>query len=122
MIRTGQAVVLADASVDPRVDQPQVQLGQIGPAVWVPLTAYGDPVGTLVGGPPEGARRSRRAELELILLFAAQASVILEVAHGREDARRVSILEDQERIARDLHDTVIQRLFATGLSLQGAAG
>ena len=54
-------------------------------------------------------------------LFAAQASVILEVARGREDARRVSILEDQERIARDLHDTVIQRLFATGLTLQGVS-
>ena len=54
-------------------------------------------------------------------LFAAQASVILEVARGREDARRVSMLEDEERIARDLHDTVIQRLFATGLSLQGVS-
>ena len=47
--------------------------------------------------------------------------MILEVARSREDAGRLSILEDQERIARDLHDTVIQRLFATGLSLQGAS-
>ena len=55
-------------------------------------------------------------------LFAAHASVILEVDQGRDDANRVSVLADQERIARDLHDTVIQRLFASGLSLQAVAG
>jgi signal transduction histidine kinase len=121
VIRTGEAVMVADASEDPRVDQPQVQLGQIGPAIWVPLTAYGDPVGALSVARTKGASPFSPSELELVLLFAAQASVILEVARGREDARRVSILEDQERIGRDLHDTVIQRLFATGLSLQGAA-
>ena len=106
--------MLADASEDPRVNQPQVRFGQIGPAVWVPLTAYGDPVGTLSVARSKGAAPFSPSELELVPLFAAQASVILEVARGRDDARRVSILEDQERIARDLHDTVIQRLFATG--------
>jgi signal transduction histidine kinase len=69
----------------------------------------------------KGALPFSPSELELVSLFAAQASVILEVDRGRQSAGRVSILEDQERIARDLHDTVIQRLFATGLSLQGAA-
>ena len=121
VIRTGEPVVLVDASEDRRVDQPQVQIGQIGPVIWVPLTAYGDPVGTLSVARSKGAVPFSPSELELVSLFAAQASVILEVARGREDARRVSILEDQERIGRDLHDTVIQRLFATGLSLQGAA-
>ena len=120
VIRTGEAVVLVDASADRRVDQPQVQLGQIGPVIWVPLTAYGHPVGTLSVARMKGAVPFSPSELELVSLFAAQASVILEVARGREDARRVSILEDQERIGRDLHDTVIQRLFATGLSLQGS--
>ena len=52
--------------------------------------------------------------------FATQASVVIEQGRTREDLYRLSRLEDQERIARDLHDTVIQRLFATGLSLQGA--
>jgi signal transduction histidine kinase len=121
VIRTGEAVVLIDASEDRRVNQPQVQLGLIGPVIWVPLTAYGDPVGTLSVARTKGAAPFSPSELELVVLFAAQASVILEVVRGREDARRVSMLEDQERIARDLHDTVIQRLFATGLSLQGAA-
>jgi len=121
VIRTGEAVVLLDASEDRRVEQPQVQLGQIGPAVWVPLTAYGEPIGALSVARIKGVLPFSPSELELVLLFAAQASVILEVDRGRQSAGRVSILEDQERIARDLHDTVIQRLFATGLSLQGAA-
>ena len=53
--------------------------------------------------------------------FAAQAGVVLQREHSRRDRHQLALLEDQERIARDLHDTVIQRLFATGLSLQGAS-
>ena len=121
VIRTGRMIVLTDASEDPRVNQPQVGLGQIGPAAWVPLIAYGDPIGSLSVARSRGAAPFSPSELELVTLFAAQASVILEVARGRDDAKRVSILEDQERIARDLHDTVIQRLFATGLTLQGVS-
>jgi two-component system, NarL family, sensor histidine kinase DevS len=119
--RTGRMIVVADASQDARVEQPQVSVGLIGPAVWVPLTASGQPAGTLSVGRLRGAAPFTQAELELVQLFAGHASVILEVERGRDDLRRISILEDQERIARDLHDTVIQRLFATGLSLQAAA-
>jgi signal transduction histidine kinase len=52
--------------------------------------------------------------------FAAQAAVALELADVRRDAEQVTMLQDRERIARDLHDLVIQRLYATGMSLQGA--
>ncbi len=57
---------------------------------------------------------------ELTVALAGAAGVAIENArlHGR--LRDLTLLEDRERIARDLHDTVIQRLFATGLSLQGA--
>ena len=121
VVRTGRPVVIADASQDPRVGQPQVEMGVIGPAVWIPLTANGQPAGTLAVARMRGAAPFTDAEVELMLLFAAHAGVILEVDQGRDDAQRVSVLHDQERIARDLHDTVIQRLFATGLSLQAAA-
>lgn len=46
--------------------------------------------------------------------------VALELAGARRDAEQVTVLQDRERIARDLHDLVIQRLYATGMSLQGA--
>jgi len=52
--------------------------------------------------------------------FAAQAAVNVVLASARREQERLSIFEDRDRIARDLHDLVIQRLFATGMQLQGA--
>ena len=58
---------------------------------------------------------------ELAVALAAAAGVAIENARLHERVREMTLVEDRERIARDLHDTVIQRLFATGLALQGAA-
>lgn len=58
---------------------------------------------------------------ELVVGLAAAAGVAIENARLHARVQELSLLEDRERIARDLHDTVIQRLFATGLSLQGTA-
>jgi GAF domain-containing protein len=121
VMETGKPVVLVDAAHDHRVQQPQVRDGHIGPAVWVPLMSFGRRVGTLAIARSAGAGAFTDSELELVLLFAAQAGVVLELDQSRENVVRLSMLEDQERIARDLHDTVIQRLFATGLSLQSAS-
>lgn len=52
--------------------------------------------------------------------FAGQAALALELADRRHDAEQMSLLEDHDRIARDLHDLAIQRLFATGMTLQSA--
>ena len=56
----------------------------------------------------------------MVITFAAQAGIGLELAEHRRDVQRLALFEDRDRIARDLHDLVIQRLFATGMSLQGA--
>ena len=53
--------------------------------------------------------------------FAGQAGIILELARAQQDRERIVVLEDRDRIARDLHDLVIQRLFAAGMTLQSAA-
>ncbi|MDQ1439187.1 MAG: hypothetical protein QOK43_2816 [Acidimicrobiaceae bacterium] len=58
---------------------------------------------------------------ELVVGLAAAAGVAIENARLHTKVREFALVEDRERIARDLHDTVIQRLFATGLSLQGTA-
>ena len=58
----------------------------------------------------------------MLITFAAQAGIGLELAGHRSDAQRLALFEDRDRIARDLHDLVIQRLFATGMSLQGSSG
>jgi signal transduction histidine kinase len=56
----------------------------------------------------------------MVTTFAAQAGIGIELAERRQAAQRVALFADRDRIARDLHDLVIQRLFATGMSLQGA--
>ena len=55
----------------------------------------------------------------VVAAFAAQAAVALELAARRADAEQLTVFEDRDRIARDLHDLVIQRLYATGMSLEG---
>jgi len=119
VMNTGATVVVEDLSRDVRVAQPQVRLGTIGPAVFLPLGAPDNTIGSLSVSRPTGSVPFTSHDVELLQQFATQASVVIEQGRVREDLHRLSLLEDQERIARDLHDTVIQRLFATGLSLQG---
>lgn len=57
--------------------------------------------------------------LELVRDFATHAALALMVTSGREHARQLTLVGERERIAHDLHDHVIQRLFAAGMDLQG---
>jgi signal transduction histidine kinase len=120
VMSSGEATILTGASSDQRRDQFQVELGEIGPAAFFPLWAANGPFGTLAVARVQGGSPFDPADLEMLQAFATQASISIEYERSRDDVRRLARLEDQERIARDLHDTVIQRLFATGLSLQGA--
>ena len=65
--------------------------------------------------------RDRDEDLAMLNAFAGQAALALERALAQEEREMLVILEDRERIARDLHDVVIQRLFATGMQLQARA-
>ncbi len=60
------------------------------------------------------------ADEELVVALAAAAGVAIDNAHLHDRVGRLALADDRARIGRDLHDTVIQRLFATGLALQGA--
>ncbi|MEU1778199.1 GAF domain-containing protein [Streptomyces abikoensis] len=91
-----------------------------GPAVAVPLTS-GDAVrGVLLLARAKGRAPFTQEETEPLLAFAGQAAVAMELAERRADAAQIAVLEDRDRIARDLHDLAIQRLFATGMTLQSA--
>jgi signal transduction histidine kinase len=85
-----------------------------GPALAAPLTSTDTPQGILIVTPP--------GEEDAVHLstFAGQAALALERARAQDERQQLAVLEDRERIARDLHDVVIQRLFATGMQLQGA--
>ncbi|OHV45621.1 histidine kinase [Pseudofrankia sp. BMG5.36] len=109
----------------------------------VPMAAAGRPVGGLllgvqaaagaapgvsasVGtaaaqGRPGGVAPFSALDLDMATAFAGQAALTLELTRLQRDRERLAVFEDRDRIARDLHDVVIQRLFATGLSLQGLA-
>ncbi|MEO3745538.1 GAF domain-containing sensor histidine kinase [Plantactinospora sp. B5E13] len=92
-----------------------------GPAVISPLTAGDTLHGVLVIAYPSGQRIGTDAEDTLLATFAGQAALALERARAQEERELLVVLEDRERIARDLHDVVIQRLFAMGLQLQTVA-
>ena len=94
-------------------------MSHIGPAVVFPLGAPGNVRGVLTVGRRHGAAPFPQAQADVVASFAAQAGVALELAASRAEAERLSLYEDRDRIARDLHDLVIQRLYATGMSLEG---
>jgi signal transduction histidine kinase len=84
----------------------------------IPLVGYHGARGALVVGRLHDRRRFTDADLDMATTFANHAAIALELADARADQQRVLLLEDRDRIARDLHDHVIQRLFAAGLSLE----
>jgi signal transduction histidine kinase len=92
----------------------------VGPMVIVPLGAGVAARGVLAVVNQPGRPAFNEATLKLLEPFAAQAAVALELAERRRDAERIVVLEDRERIAKDLHDTVIQRLFAIAMTLMSA--
>jgi signal transduction histidine kinase len=87
-----------------------------GPALAVPL-GIGDNRGMLAVLRSAGRPAFSAEELGLLTTFAAQAAVVLELAHAQHRAGRLQLQADRDRIARDLHDHVVQRIFATALSL-----
>ncbi len=120
-IRSGRAIVVPDATRDARAYQPVVKLGNMGPMILVPLSQHGRAIGTLNAARERGGRAFSQEDVELLQRFADQAAIALQYARAQREAQRVAVLEDRERIAKELHDGVIQALFAVGMGLQGTA-
>ena len=86
----------------------------------VPIRVRDEVFGNLYLTDKRSAEVFTDVDEELVVALAAAAGVAIENARLHARLQDLAVLHDRERIARDLHDTVIQRLFATGLSLQGA--
>jgi signal transduction histidine kinase len=86
----------------------------------VPILARGEVFGNLYLTDKVGGEEFTEDDESLIVGLASAAGVAIENARLHARARELDVVTDRERIARDLHDSVIQRLFATGLLLQGA--
>ncbi|GAA2437661.1 two-component system sensor histidine kinase [Actinomadura vinacea] len=93
---------------------------EVGPLLVVPLGVGASARGVLSMVNRPGGQAFSGSAQRLLEAFAAQAAVALELADRRRDAERLALLEDRDRIAKDLHDTVIQRVFATAMSLMSA--
>jgi signal transduction histidine kinase len=88
----------------------------------VPLMGESGARGALIAGRIGRHTSFTAADLDMAQTFAGQATIALELADARAAQQHLAALEDRDRIARDLHDHVIQRLFAVGLGLQSTAG
>ncbi len=120
VLATGELLSVDDFSHDDRVAPVAREHMNLGPAILVPLGKAGNVRGVLTAGRRPGAMPLAPAAADMLVTFASQAGIALELADHRRQAERVAVFEDRDRIARDLHDLVIQRLYATGMSLQGA--
>ncbi len=120
-MRTSRSVNVADPAGDPRSHGPAIHGAGFGPTLVVPLKAGGLVFGALAVAKQPGESAFGPEQQQVVELFAAQASVAVEYTRVRAELGRLAILEDRERIGRELHDGVIQSLFAVGMNLQATA-
>jgi signal transduction histidine kinase len=121
VIQTGKAEVIADLEADPRAFQPAAVHGGHGSAMFVPLRARREPFGALVVTRRAGDPGFVEPDVELVAGFADLAAVAYDYASANRELRRLAVMEERERIARELHDGAIQALFAVGMGLQATA-
>ena len=89
------------------------------PAIVMPLCAEARVVGVIAIARGADQTPFDDSYLDVVSDFATHAAIALALASAREDARQLTLVAERERIAHDLHDHVIQRLFAAGMDLQG---
>ncbi|MGR8010702.1 GAF domain-containing protein [Streptomyces hypolithicus] len=112
----GEAVFIEDSATDSRMTT-QVR-SRFGPSMMLPLQSGGKLIGTLALPRRRGGPAYSPVEQLLASQFASQAALVLVLAGSRHDRERLAVFEDRDRIARDLHDLVVQRLFATEMMLE----
>lgn len=120
---SGRPKMISDVAAEGPLYAAAQRLGfpvdELGPAILVPLAAGSHTFGVLSVSRSHGAAGFSDDDVRMVTAFAAHAALALEFARVQEDREQLAIFQDRDRIARDLHDLVIQRLFAVGLGLQG---
>ncbi|MEU1460548.1 GAF domain-containing sensor histidine kinase [Streptomyces sp. NPDC005727] len=119
---SGETITSDALSADPRAEGGSASVVELGPAFFVPLGTPEHIRGVLQVANLPGGALFADAVSDMVTGFGSQAALALDVAEHRRDAERMVVLDDRDRIARDLHDLVIQRLFAGALSLQSTLG
>lgn len=116
--RSGVVVVVDDVATDPRT-APFVprELRNFGPFAAAPFGTTQRRLGALTVYRHRGARPFAEPAVEVLTAFAAQAGLVLVLAEGATARARLTLYQERERIARDLHDVLVQRLYAAGMQL-----
>ncbi|HEX6395510.1 MAG TPA: PAS domain S-box protein [Acidimicrobiales bacterium] len=117
-IAQGASILIEDMSSDPDV-LPEARVLELGSGMYVPMISEEGAYGILVVARRRGSRPFSRADAQILGVYASAASIMLTLGEARRELDQLRLVAEHERIARDLHDNVIQRLFAIGLSLQG---
>lgn len=117
----GDVIVMQDVAADPRTAQPLVKVAAFGPGMFVPLQARGARFGTLVVANLRDRRGFTDDDCALVVSLAGQASMALDYHRAQDTLQRLLVVEERERIGRDLRESVISRLSATGWALEQAA-
>jgi signal transduction histidine kinase len=125
VVRTGRPLLVDNLAEEPgALDFGVVPISALGPLIVFPLHDVDQPSDIGVEGVLALAWRHENADAaqdldpDLPAAFAKQVALALRVARGRREQQQLAVYADRDRIARDLHDVVIQRLFSIGLSLQ----
>jgi signal transduction histidine kinase len=121
VMESGRPLVTEAAAAHRDAYQPIIRLGRVGPAIFVPLRVHGRATGTLMVANLTGGSQFDPGTVRLVETFADQASVAIQNARAQTDLRRLGLMDERERIAKELHDGIIQSLFAVGMNLQSAA-
>ncbi|MCY0948719.1 GAF domain-containing sensor histidine kinase [Streptomyces sp. H27-S2] len=112
----GEAVFIEDSATDPRMTTHVRE--RFGPSMMLPLQSGGQLIGTLALPRDRGGPAYDAVDRLLASQFASQAALALVLADAQHDREQLAVYEDRDRIARDLHDLVVQRLFATEMMLE----
>ncbi|AOS62828.1 sensor histidine kinase [Actinoalloteichus hymeniacidonis] len=110
------AAIASDAGLNDMTDT-----GSIGSAVALPLGGVVDPLGAILVARVDRREPMPDSRIAAMAAFADQISLTLQLVERQRTRRQLDLLADRDRIARELHDQVIQRLFAIGLALDGTA-
>jgi PAS domain S-box-containing protein len=121
VVNSGEQLIVENLSASERIrTESSEHVALLGPAIFQPLLASNSVEGVLVVARSANAEPFSDRDVATAVALANEAAVTLVLDRGRRDRRRMLIVEDRERIARDLHDLVIQRLFASGMLLQAS--
>jgi two-component system, NarL family, sensor histidine kinase DevS len=127
VMESGEALVTRDLPGEAAFNPPpewRKPLSAVGLGMVLPLIATGETLGVLYVGWERNSPHERLAaqEVPLVEMWASHAALALQQVQAQRNSARLLVLEDRDRIASDLHDAVIQRLFAVGTRLQSANG